>query len=91
MTAKLQNEISELARSHKWQELLRVLPVGEPVPLVLDSAQSLNNIRSVAARLNSMRLHEDRERRYSFSGLNYETRAICAIVNEAIPKSNGND
>lgn len=71
----------ELAKAHKWQDLLRSLPPGEPVPLVLDSALSLNNLRSVAARLNTMRLDKD-PYRYSFSGLNYETRAICALASE---------
>ena len=72
-----------LARDHKWQDLLRKLPVGEPIPLVLDSAQSLNNLRSVAARLNTMKLEEDKYR-YSFSGLNYETKAICALASERV-------
>lgn len=79
MTTKQTIEITALAKEHRWQELLRALPVGEPVPLVLDSAQSLNNLRSVAARLNSMGLKEDKYR-YSFSGLNYETKAICALA-----------
>jgi len=79
MNAKLNNEITTLAAQHKWQELLRKLPIGEPVPLVLDSALSINNLRSVAARLNSMNLDKD-PCRYSFSGLNYETKAICALA-----------
>lgn len=81
MNAKLNNELAALAKDHKWQELLRKLPVGEPVPLVLDSALSLNNLRSVAARLNSMKQEKDKYR-YSFSGLNYETKAVCALASE---------
>lgn len=85
MNANLNKEISIYAREHSWQKLLRALPAGEPIPLVLDSVESLNNLRSVAARLNSM--GQD-ELRYSFSGLNYETRAICALATQ---KNNGDD
>ncbi len=81
MNAELNKKLMAFAANHKWQSLLRSLPEGEPVPLVLDSAQSLNNLRSVAARLNSMGLLEDKCR-YSFSGLNYETRAICALATQ---------
>lgn len=85
MNAKLNNELVELAQAHKWQGLLRKLPMNEPVPLVLDSVESLNNIRSVAARLNSM--GQDTYR-YSFSGLNYATKAICALASEKEKISN---
>lgn len=81
MTAKIKNDIAALAKEHRWQELLRTLPVGEPMPLVLDSAQSLNNLRSVAARLNTMKLEEDKYR-YSFSGLNYDTKTICVLASK---------
>lgn len=79
MNAELNKKLTEFAKDHEWQKLLRALPIGEGVPLVLDSAQSLNNLRSVAARLNSMGLEDD-PNRYSFSGLNYETKAICAYA-----------
>lgn len=79
MTAKLNIEIMELAKAHKWQSLLRILPKDEYVSLVLDSVESLNNLRSVAARLNSM--GQDKYR-YSFSGLNYSTKSVCALASE---------
>ncbi len=83
MNAELKKRLMDHAEKHEWQKLLRALPVGEGVPLVLDSAISLNNLRSVASRLNSMGLDEDKCR-YTFSGLNYETKAVCAL---AIPKT----
>lgn len=79
MTAKLNKELVALAKDHKWKELLQSLPPGEPTPIVLDSVESLNNLRSVASRLNSM--GQDLCR-YSFSGLNYETKAICALATQ---------
>jgi len=77
MNAKLNSELVELVKAHKWQELLRKLPPNEAVPLVFDSVQDMNNIRSVASRLNSM--GED-ENRYSFSGLNYISRTIAVLA-----------
>ena len=81
MNTKLNTEITELVKQHKWQELLRKLPPNEGVPLVFDTVQDMNNIRSVASRLNSMGQDTNR---YSFSGLNYITKAITAL---ATPKS----
>lgn len=79
MNAELNKKLMGFAKEHKWQELLRALPPGEGVPLVLDSIQSLDNLRSVAARLNTKAQNED-PCRYTFSGLNYETKAICAYA-----------
>ena len=84
MNAKLNSELVDLVRSHKWQELLRKLPPNESVPLVFDSVQDMNNIRSVASRLNSM--GEDANR-YSFSGLNYISKSIAAL---ATPRTSEN-
>lgn len=81
MNAKLYDELVALVKAHKWQELLRSLPAGEPVPLTFDAVEDMNNIRSVASRLNSMGQDECR---YSFSGLNYSSR-ILAVT--AIPKN----
>lgn len=77
MNTKLNIKLNELVHDHKWTELLRSLPAGESVPLVLDSVEDINNLRSIAARLNSMGQDECR---YSFSGLNYITRAIVALA-----------
>lgn len=79
MNAVLNKKLMEFAKNHEWQNLLRALPVDEGVPLVLDSVQSLDNLRSVAARLNTKGRPED-VCRYTFSGLNYETKAICAYA-----------
>lgn len=84
MNAKLNSELVDLVRAHKWQELLRKLPPNEFVPLVFDSVQDMNNIRSVASRLNSM--GEDANR-YSFSGLNYISKSIAAL---ATPRTSEN-
>ena len=84
MNAELNKKLMGYAKTHEWQNLLRTLPPDEGVPLVLDSIQSIDNLRSVAARLNTKCLPED-TCRYSFSGLNYETKAICAY---ATPKEN---
>lgn len=83
MNAKLNAELIELVKAHEWKKLLRKLPPNEAVPLVFDSVQDMNNIRSVASRLNSM--GED-DNRYSFSGLNYISKTIAAL---ATPKSYG--
>jgi hypothetical protein len=77
MNAKLNNEIAALLKEHKWQEVLRKLPPNEPIPLTFSTNAEMNNIRSVAARLNSM--GEDKYR-YSFSGLNYNTKTVCALA-----------
>lgn len=82
MNSKLNSEIASLIRAHRWQEVLRKLPPNEPVPLTFDTASDMDNCRSVASRLNSK--GED-ENRYSFSGLNYATKTVCAI---AKPKRN---
>jgi hypothetical protein len=84
MNAELNKKLMRFAKEHQWQDLLRSLPPGEGVPLVLDSIQSLDNLRSVASRLNTKGQEEDKCR-YTFSGLNYETKAICAY---ATPKEN---
>lgn len=77
MNARLNNEIVALVAAHKWQDVLRKLPPNEPVPLSFSTNAEMDNLRSVAARLNSK--GADRCR-YSFSGLNYVTNTICAIA-----------
>lgn len=77
MNAKSNNEIAALVKEHRWQEVLRNLPPNEPIPLSFDAAADMDNLRSVAARLNSK--GEDANR-YSFSNLNYALKCIIALA-----------
>ena len=77
MNSKLNNELVTLVKEHRWQEMLRLLPPNEGIPLVFETVEDMNSMRSVAARLNSMGKDANR---YSFSGLNYITCAITALA-----------
>lgn len=83
MNTRLNQEIVNLVKAHKWKELLQSLPPNEAVPLVFDAVEDMNNIRSVASRLNSMGQDPCR---YSFSGLNYISKTIAVL---ATPKNDG--
>lgn len=85
MNAKLNEEIVALIKAHRWQDLLRLLPPNEGVPLVFEKVEDMNNCRSVAARLNSMGQDPNR---YSFSGLNYIAKAVTVY---ATPKETTNN
>ena len=81
MNAKLNDEIAGLIRDHRWQDVLRNLPPNEPVPLAFQTIADMDNLRSVAARLNSK--GEDANR-YSFSNLNYALKCIIALATPKI-------
>ena len=85
MNTTLNEKIVELVKAHKWQELLRMLPPNEGVPLLFERVEDINNMRSVAARLNSMGQDANR---YTFSGLNYITKVITAY---ATPKQTNDE
>lgn len=79
MKAELIKQLNLYAKAHKWQQMLREIPVGESFSLNFGTVQELNCLRSVAAMLNSKGQEEGR---YSFSGFDYENKVVVVTVKE---------
>lgn len=77
MNQKLNEELVSCVKNRKWQDLLRSLPANEGVPIILDSIQDMNTLKTIASKLNTK--GED-PNRYSFSGTNYITKSMVAFA-----------
>lgn len=82
MNSKLNERLATLVREHRWRELLRSLPPNEGIPIVFESVNDMNTMRTVAAQLNT---YGEDPNRYSCSGINYVSKAITVTATPKEP------